>query len=69
MISKDKNLWLFGSWFGTRYADILVMGDDWKGKFDWVKESSACDVLYLPRTPSTSTTEITEIIEIVKSID
>ena len=47
-------------------ADLLVMGDDWKGKFDWIKESSACDVLYLPRTPSISTTEI---IEIVKSID
>lgn len=44
-------------------ADILVMGDDWQGRFDWVK--SACEVVYLPRTPSISTTEI---IEIVKSI-
>ncbi len=44
-------------------ADVLVMGDDWAGRFDWVKP--ACEVVYLPRTPSVSTTEI---IEIVKSI-
>ncbi|ELN2575631.1 MULTISPECIES: adenylyltransferase/cytidyltransferase family protein [Enterobacter] len=44
-------------------ADVLVMGDDWTGRFDWVK--SDCEVIYLPRTPSVSTTEI---IEIVKSI-
>ncbi len=44
-------------------ADKLVMGDDWLGRFDWVKD--VCDVVYLPRTPSISTTEI---IEIVKSI-
>ncbi|MEL9573524.1 adenylyltransferase/cytidyltransferase family protein [Escherichia coli] len=44
-------------------ADILVMGDDWTGRFDWVKTD--CEVIYLPRTPSVSTTDI---IEIVKSI-
>lgn len=44
-------------------ADTLVMGDDWTGRFDWVK--SDCDVVYLPRTPSISTTEI---IEVVKSL-
>ncbi|HAP1800997.1 TPA: adenylyltransferase/cytidyltransferase family protein, partial [Escherichia coli] len=37
-------------------ASTLVMGDDWEGRFDWVK--SECDVIYLPRTPSISTTEI-----------
>lgn len=42
-------------------ADILVMGDDWTGRFDWVK--SACDVIYLPRTPSISTTEIIEVVK------
>ncbi|BCM36866.1 TPA: adenylyltransferase/cytidyltransferase family protein [Escherichia coli] len=47
----------------TYNADILVMGDDWAGRFDWVK--SDCEVIYLPRTPSISTTEI---IEVVKSI-
>lgn len=42
-------------------ADILIMGDDWLGKFDWVKP--ACDVIYLPRTPSISTTEIIEVVK------
>lgn len=41
-------------------ADILVMGDDWAGRFDWVKP--ACEVIYLPRTPSISTTEIIEVV-------
>ena len=42
-------------------ADVLVMGDDWYGKFDEFKD--ICDVVYLPRTPSISTTEIIEIIK------
>jgi len=41
-------------------ADVLVMGDDWTGKFDWV--SDVCEVVYLPRTPSVSTTGIIEHI-------
>lgn len=41
-------------------ANLLVMGDDWKGKFDWV--SDVCDVVYLPRTPSISTSEIIEVV-------
>jgi glycerol-3-phosphate cytidylyltransferase len=41
-------------------ADVLVMGDDWSGKFDWV--SDVCEVVYLPRTPSVSTTGIIEHI-------
>lgn len=40
-------------------ADLLVMGNDWEGRFDWVKPW--CEVIYLPRTPSISTTEIIEI--------
>ncbi len=36
-------------------ADIFVMGDDWKGKFDFLKDY--CDVIYLPRTPDVSTTQ------------
>ena len=35
-------------------ADIFVMGDDWKGKFDYL--SDYCQVIYLPRTPDVSTT-------------
>lgn len=45
-------------------ANLLVMGDDWKGRFDWVKEE--CEVIYLPRTPSISTTEIIEIVRRIK---
>ena len=45
-------------------ADVLVMGDDWAGKFDEFKD--ICDVIYLPRTPSISTTSI---IEVVKQIE
>ncbi|MDO4528048.1 MAG: glycerol-3-phosphate cytidylyltransferase [bacterium] len=37
-------------------ADVFVMGDDWKGKFDFLKEY--CEVVYLPRTPEISTTQI-----------
>lgn len=42
-------------------ADILVMGDDWKGRFDYCKKY--CQVIYLPRTPSISTTEVIELIK------
>jgi glycerol-3-phosphate cytidylyltransferase len=41
-------------------AQVLVMGDDWAGKFDWV--SDVCEVVYLPRTPSVSTTGLIEHI-------
>lgn len=44
----------------THSADVLVMGDDWEGKFDMFK--SHCEVVYLPRTPSISTTEIIEVV-------
>ena len=38
-------------------ADIFVMGDDWKGKFDFLKDEGV-EVVYLPRTPEISTTQI-----------
>jgi glycerol-3-phosphate cytidylyltransferase len=41
-------------------ADILVMGNDWEGSFDFCKE--VCDVIYLERTKKVSTTDIKEII-------
>lgn len=37
--------------------DIFVIGDDWKGKFDFLKEQGV-EVIYLPRTPNISTTQI-----------
>ena len=42
-------------------ADILVMGDDWEGKFDHL--SGLCKVVYLPRTEDISTTEIIKIVK------
>jgi glycerol-3-phosphate cytidylyltransferase len=40
-------------------ADILVMGNDWEGKFDFCKnEIPNLEVIYLPRTNLISTTEI-----------
>ncbi|MDN8599601.1 adenylyltransferase/cytidyltransferase family protein [Citrobacter sp. S2-9] len=59
----EQSLELKKEYITTYNADILIMGDDWLGRFDWV--SDVCEVIYLPRTPSISTTEI---IEIVKSI-
>lgn len=37
-------------------CDVFVIGDDWKGKFDFLKDK--CEVVYLPRTPEISTTQI-----------
>ncbi len=37
-------------------ADVFVMGHDWEGKFDFLKDY--CEVVYLPRTPDISTTQI-----------
>ena len=38
-------------------VDVFVMGDDWKGQFDFVKETGA-EVVYLERTPEISTSQI-----------
>ena len=37
-------------------VDVFVMGNDWTGKFDFLK--AYCDVVYLERTPDISTTKI-----------
>ena len=42
-------------------ADVFIMGDDWKDKFD--EFNDICKVIYLPRTPSISTTKLVEIIK------
>ncbi|MGN0492238.1 MAG: glycerol-3-phosphate cytidylyltransferase [Acutalibacteraceae bacterium] len=39
------------------HIDILVLGDDWKGKFDYLKKEGV-EVVYLPRTPEISTSQI-----------
>ena len=37
-------------------VDLLVMGDDWRGKFDYLQEF--CDVRYLERTREISSTQL-----------
>lgn len=39
--------------------DVLVMGDDWTGKFDELADEGI-EVVYLPRTPEISTMQIKE---------
>ncbi|TLU67264.1 glycerol-3-phosphate cytidylyltransferase [Thalassotalea litorea] len=57
----EESLELKAEYIKYYNADILVMGDDWQGKFDHLKD--ICQVIYLPRTPSVSTTEIIEIVK------
>ena len=40
-------------------VDIFVIGDDWNGKFDYLKDSGV-EVVYLPRTEEISTSKIKE---------
>ncbi len=47
---KRRDIHLYG-------IDVFVMGDDWAGRFDFLREEGA-DVVYLPRTPEISTTQI-----------
>ena len=46
-------------------VDIFVMGDDWKGKFDFLKDY--CEVVYLPRTEGISTSKIKQDLGLGKS--
>lgn len=45
--------------------DVFVMGDDWKGKFDFL--SDYCEVVYLNRTEGISTTKIKADLQQKKS--
>jgi glycerol-3-phosphate cytidylyltransferase len=59
-VFAEESLELKRDYIARYRAHVLVMGDDWKGRFDYC--SDLCDVVYLERTPSISTTEIIEII-------
>jgi glycerol-3-phosphate cytidylyltransferase len=41
--------------------DIFVMGDDWEGKFDELKDF--CEVIYYPRTKGISSTKLRSILD------
>ncbi len=61
-VFNEESLELKRSYIIEFQADILTMGDDWKGKFD--EFNDLCEVVYFPRTPAISTTEIIEKIRI-----
>jgi len=48
-------------------VDLFVMGNDWQGKFDELKE--LCEVVYLERTPSISSTAIKKIIAELETVE
>ena len=57
----EESLELKGEYIQKHKADILIMGDDWAGRFDIFKE--LCEVLYLPRTEGISTTQLIKEIK------
>lgn len=44
-------------------VDVFVIGDDWEGKFDFLR-NEGCEVVYLSRTPEISTTQIKENLKL-----
>lgn len=48
----------------TYQVDIFVMGDDWEGEFDFLKDY--CKVIYLPRTEVVSSTMLKEAVHKAK---
>ncbi len=60
----EESLEQKGQYLQDHSADILVMGDDWKRKFDCF--NNLCEVIYLPRTKDISTSEI---IATIRKID
>jgi len=47
-------------------VDIFVMGEDWKGKFDYLNEF--CKVMYIPRTEGISSTELRNMLQSIDKI-
>lgn len=45
------------------HVDVFTMGDDWAGKFDFLKDQ--CEVAYMPRTEGISSTQIRNVIKAV----
>ena len=42
------------------HVDVFAMGDDWTGKFDFLKPQ--CEVVYMPRTEGISSTQIRKLM-------
>jgi len=60
-VFDEESLELKGEYIQRHRADVLVMGDDWAGRFD--EFTPLCEVIYLERTPSISTTALIEKIQ------
>ena len=60
----EESLEKKGDYIQQFSADILVMGNDWEGKFDEFK--NICQVVYLPRTQNISTTSVKDSIASLK---
>ena len=58
----EESLDLKADYIRKYRADVLIMGDDWAGKFDVYRD--LCEVRYLPRTPGISTTALIEQIRL-----
>ncbi|CAM3761638.1 adenylyltransferase/cytidyltransferase family protein [Rouxiella silvae] len=52
----EESLELKGEYIKKHNADVLIMGDDWAGRFDMYSE--LCEVIYLPRTEGISTSQL-----------
>lgn len=61
-VFPEESLELKEHYIKAYRANILVMGDDWKGKFDQFKNDEL-DVVYLERTADISTTYILQKIK------
>ncbi|MBT1062876.1 glycerol-3-phosphate cytidylyltransferase [Bowmanella sp. Y26] len=48
-------------------VDVFVMGDDWQGKFDELKQH--CEVVYLPRTRDISSTAIKQAMAVIAQVE
>lgn len=58
----EESLELKRQYLVEHRADVLAMGDDWRGKFD--EFSDICRVVYFERTPAISTTAVIEKIRV-----
>ncbi len=47
-------------------VDVFAIGEDWKGKFDFLED--LCEVVYLPRTKNISTTDLKKSLKRFLSI-
>ena len=60
---KDK----YAAWERYHFHRMFV-GDDWKGKFDFLKEEGV-EVVYLPRTPEISSSQIKRDLYDANAVD